>query len=388
MIGRTRVPFARPARRPDIETALRSELETQFGNEFKCMLFPSGRSALYFGLRHCAATHVVLPAFTCKAVLEAALFAGKKPVFADVNPETFCIGAETLKSIPLNGNYAILCTHQYGFPAPLDEIADLCRRTGAMLLEDCAASLGTTYRGRPTGTLGYFSVFSGDVFKMAPVASGIGMLLSKDQELMSRIRNDRAYGSARRSGPEKIKCLMTKMFLRAINRPVMYGLFYFFRFRFSAKKTNDSPVPAPAVSKPYFLEVERSGKEEFYAQLSRLRTHLEKRRALARYYFDNLIGLKGVRVPELFSDLNGTLGLIRFPIVVTGIGKTEFYRRCIRRGIDLGFVFSFPLAGSEPTCPNARKLSATVLNLPFYPGLTGSEAQAVVAAIRRIDAEM
>jgi dTDP-4-amino-4,6-dideoxygalactose transaminase len=65
--------------------------------------------------------------------------------------------------------------------------------------------------------------------------------------------------------------------------------------------------------------------------------------------------------------------------------KMKFYDRCVRQGIDLGFVFSFPLPGSEATCPNALRLCASVLNLPFYEDLTEREMIKVVDVVRSID---
>ena len=387
MIGRARVPFLKTSRCPDVDGSLTVKLESLFGKDRHFLFFPSARSALYFGLRHLQVEYVVLPAFTCKAVLEAALFADKIPVFADVNKETCCMDLAGLKRIPLDGRYAVLCTHQFGFPAPLEEVANLCRSSGAVLLEDCAASFGTMHNDVPTGSSGYFSIFSGDVFKMLPVIAGIGMLMSKDRSFAERIQQDNSFGAMRRSKLHRVKAAAKKLALAAINRPIGYGLFYTFRYRFSSKKTNDTPQPRRAIPREYFFKVCRSQKEEFLTQLSHLSEYLEKRRSLSLHYFNHLKGLKHIRALDAFVPINDSLGLIRFPIFIKDMDKMEFYRKCVRAGIDLGFVFSFPLLGSEASCPNAAALCKTVLNLPMYPGLTRRELNAIVDAIHRIDEE-
>ena len=298
------------------------------------------------------------------------------------------MGHVQLQRIPLTARYAVLCTHQFGFPAPTEELIEMCNKTGAVLLEDCAASFGTMNKDIPTGANGYFSIFSGDAFKMLPMISGIGMLMTKDKSLTEEIKKDNDFESKRVSKISKLKHFGKKSLLKAINRPVMYGLFYTVRYRFTARKTNDTPQLLSSIPYDYFTKVSRSQKEDFLTQIMLLPEYLEKRRAIASNYFAHLRNLKHVRILAEYSSVNDSLGLIRFPIFIENADKMEFHRKCARSGLDLGFVFSFPLPGSESSCPNSLELCKSVLNLPLYPGLTPSEVDRVISTIRRIDGEV
>jgi|WetSurMetagenome_2_1015567.scaffolds.fasta_scaffold00022_56 dTDP-4-amino-4,6-dideoxygalactose transaminase len=385
MIGRARVSFEKPLPCDRVEERIGGELRAVFGGDARTLLFPSGRSALYFGLRSLPVDRVVLPAFTCKAVLEATLFASKKPLFVDVDPSTCAMYPVLLARLPLGPRDAVLCTHQYGFPAPVDEIEGICRRTGAVLIEDCAASFGTIYKGGPTGLRGRFSVFSADAFKMLPVAAGMGFLVTRDGNLAAAVANDPLYGSASPSPVNEARAAVKRVALGIVGRPFWYGVFYTLRYRFAKVKNGERPALEGRVPRGYHERPTAGRKREFLAALASRKQRIEKRRRLARYYFHELRGLSHVRTLDSFCAVNDELGLIRFPVFIEGMDRMEFYRGCVRRGIDPGFVFPFPLPGSEAACPNAARLCESVLNLPFYEGLTEKEMRAVVDSVRSTD---
>ena len=127
-----------------------------------------GRTALYFILKAMnlpKGGEIIVPAFTFWVVPEVTRVAGLTPVFADINPATFTLDPAAVERAITPKTVAILPTHLYGLPCDMDPILDLARRHNLKVIEDCAHSLGATYKGRMTGTLGDASFFSFQAFK-------------------------------------------------------------------------------------------------------------------------------------------------------------------------------------------------------------------------------
>jgi dTDP-4-amino-4,6-dideoxygalactose transaminase len=185
-------------------------------NEFKKYLgaknaisFNSGRSSLLAILSSFAKTsgdEVLLQAFTCNAVANPIIWAGLKPVYADVNEQTFNIDAEDLKRKITAKSKAVIVQHTFGLPADMDEILKICQEHNLILIEDCAHSLGAEYgstsspqvderAGLPTetlrakvGTFGKVAFFS---FSRDKVISSVygGMVATNDDELAKKIKD-------------------------------------------------------------------------------------------------------------------------------------------------------------------------------------------------------
>jgi dTDP-4-amino-4,6-dideoxygalactose transaminase len=82
---------------------------------------------------------------------------------------------------------AVLVVHLYGLSADMDEIIEICSKYGAIVIEDAAESLGTTYKGKYTGTLGDYGIFSFNGNKIITTSGG-GMLVSNNEERISKVR--------------------------------------------------------------------------------------------------------------------------------------------------------------------------------------------------------
>lgn len=94
----------------------------------------------------------------------------------------------------------VIATHQFGNPCRIEEIQSLCRRTGAILIEDCAASLGTHIQGQPAGSFGDYAFFSFDSTKLVTVPSKGGFIIAREatetERLATYIQNIRHPVSA------------------------------------------------------------------------------------------------------------------------------------------------------------------------------------------------
>src|SRR3954464_10440608 len=148
-----------------------------------------GRMALYFILKAMdlpPGSEIVVPALTFWVVPEMARVAGLKVVFADIDPATFTLSPAALERAITPNTRAVLPTHLYGMACDMDPILDLARRHDLKVIEDCAHSLGATYKGRMVGTLGDASFFSFQAFKPLNTYGG-GLAWMRDAGLASRV---------------------------------------------------------------------------------------------------------------------------------------------------------------------------------------------------------
>ena len=128
-------------------TRLKREIARYFGQK-DVILTSSGRSGLQILISYLQRKKVIVPSYTCKAVTEAILMGGGNVQYVEVSETDFNMLPEELQKV-IDKDSVVIATHQFGNPCRIEEIQSLCRRTGAILIEDCAASLGTHIQGQP-----------------------------------------------------------------------------------------------------------------------------------------------------------------------------------------------------------------------------------------------
>ncbi len=134
---------------------------------------------------------VVVPSFTFYASAEAIPVTGARPVFCDIDPDTYCVTAETVRAALTPRTKAVIAVHLFGNVAPVAEIEAL----GVPVLEDAAQAAGSTAEhGRP-GSLGTAATFSFFPSKNLGCFGDGGMITSGDAELAERARVLRFHGS-------------------------------------------------------------------------------------------------------------------------------------------------------------------------------------------------
>jgi len=134
---------------------------------------------------------VICSPYTMSASATAALFYGGIPVFADIDPDTFNITAETIEKVITPRTRAILVVHIFGQAADMDPIMALARKHGIKVIEDAAQAPGVFYKGRPIGAIGDIGGFSLNYHKHVHTGEG-GMLVTNDDQVALRaqlIRN-------------------------------------------------------------------------------------------------------------------------------------------------------------------------------------------------------
>jgi len=127
------------------------------------------------------------------ASASAALVYGAIPVFADIDPETFCISAATIEPCITPHTRAIIVVDILGHPAEMDEIMALAKRHAITVIEDAAQATGATYKGRMAGTLANIGVFSLNYHKTIHTGEG-GVIVTDDDALAERLQLIRNHG--------------------------------------------------------------------------------------------------------------------------------------------------------------------------------------------------
>ena len=139
---------------------------------------------------------VVVPSFTFYASAEAIPHTGARPVFCDIDPETFCITPETIERALTPATRAIVAVHLFGMPAPIDEIVSFARERGIAVLEDSAQAIGASLNGQKVGTFGDAATFSFFPSKNLFCLGDGGVIVTNDGQLAELLRLLRSHGSS------------------------------------------------------------------------------------------------------------------------------------------------------------------------------------------------
>jgi dTDP-3-amino-3,4,6-trideoxy-alpha-D-glucose transaminase len=159
-----------------------------------CVGVANGTDALTIALRALGVgpgDEVVMPSFTFYATAEAALAMGAQPVFCDIDPDTLCVTAETVRAALTARTKAIVPVHVFGNVAPIPELREL----GLPVLEDSAQAAGAQLNGARAGALGDAATFSFYPSKNLPCLGDGGAITTDDDEVAERARILRFHGS-------------------------------------------------------------------------------------------------------------------------------------------------------------------------------------------------
>lgn len=346
-----------------------SVLANYYDNEKVC-LTPSARDAIYEVLIRLPQETVIVPAYTCIAVVEAVLLAGKKIVYTNNEEEGFnsnyleCIAPNTI----------VLATHQYGLPCNIEQIASKCKEVGAVLIEDCATSMGTTVSGKKTGTFGDYAVVSFNASKLLNVPPYGGVFISKDKQMIDAIRNTAEW---QEGGVEfKLKGLVRGLAFVVTKNKIAYRCFHYLTME-SKGKHQRSEHEAPSATKTdlYKYRFAEWQASILLRQLLTLDVIFEKRQALYSYY-DAHINNDIVKKSEINSDAV----CCRYAVLVNE--RDRFYDECIKAGVDLDF--SHCSLGCPSSFTKEHQMANQILNLPFDTNLSRKELEKVVAVVNSI----
>ena len=141
---------------------------------------------------------VITSSFTFIATAEAAALLGAVPVFADIDPKTFNMDPAAVEALVSPRTKAIVPVHLFGQPAQMDPILEIAARHGLAVIEDNAQGIGSTYKGRMTGTMGTIGTLSFFPSKNLGCYGDGGAVLTNDETLFRRMKLVSNHGSAKK----------------------------------------------------------------------------------------------------------------------------------------------------------------------------------------------
>jgi len=158
----------------------------------------SGTSALHLALVSFGigpGDEVIVPDYTFPATANVVELVGAKPVFADIDPETFNIDAKAVEKLINKKTKAIIPVHLFGQSADMAPLMRLAKKYKLKVIEDAACVLGAEYKGRKCGTIGDIGCFSFHPRKVITTGEG-GMAVTNDRSIADRLRTLRNHGIA------------------------------------------------------------------------------------------------------------------------------------------------------------------------------------------------
>lgn len=346
-----------------------SILSYYYENRNVCLM-PSARDAIYEVLIRLPQETVVVPAYTCIAVVEAVLFSGKKIVYTKNDELGFnsdyieCIVPDSI----------VLATHQYGLPCNIEAIAAKCKEVGAVLIEDCATSMGTIVNGKKTGTFGDYAVVSFNASKLLNVPPYGGVLISKDKQMIEAIQKTAVWQEG--GAKFKFKGLFRGLAFVVTKNKIAYRCFHYLTMESKGKhQRSEHEAPSTIKTDLYKYKFTEWQASILLQQLLKLGELFEKRQTLYSYY-NTHINNDIIKKPEINSDAV----CCRYAILVED--RDRFYHECIKAGIDMDF------SHSSLGCPNSfikeHQIASKVLNLPFDINLSKKELKQIVKVVNSI----
>ncbi len=161
----------------------------------------SGTAALDLALRAVGVgrgDEVITTPFTFVATAEMVANLGAKPIFVDIDPETYDIDPDAIESAVTPRTKAIIPVHLFGQPADMDHINEIARRHHLWVIEDAAQAHGAEYKGQRTGTLGDIACYSFYPSKNLGAYGDGGAVVTDDDALTEKVRLLRHHGSSDR----------------------------------------------------------------------------------------------------------------------------------------------------------------------------------------------
>lgn len=353
--------------------------------------FHSGRTALWALLQALgvgAGDEVVIQAFTCVAVSNSVRWAGATPIYADIDTSLNIDPRDIERNIGPRTK-AVIVQHTFGIPADLSAIAAITEKHKLLLIEDCAHSIGATYKGKDVGTYGDAAFFSfGRDKAVSSVWGGVAVINRTCKEKNAAKRLARVHDALAQPGFFWIMqqllhpiafSLILPTYRSGIGKVMLVVL----------QRLNLLSMPVDRVE--LTGKIPKSGMAQYpnalaslvLFQLAKLDDFITIRRNNAAYYKANL--------PQKFQRVAERSGssFLRFPILVDqpGTYRTTAKKRGILLGnwyhhvIDPSQVNVASIGYAAGSCPRAEWAAAHIVNLPTQ--ITACEAEKVVAVLRQ-----
>jgi len=364
-----------------------------------CRATGSGRQALFIALKALGVKdgdEVVMPSYTCRVVVPAVFLAGAKPVFCDVDPDTYNMTPATIEPCITPRTRFVLMTHIHGQPCRIDEILALARGRRIEIIEDAAASIGAEYHGKKTGRFGKIGYYSFSMYKNLNTLYG-GMLSAEDEDTLAAIDSVMAgMDLLDPPTPELMKRLGFAISTSFLTHPLAFSLLGYWGIRLATSLAgdflnralvtlDDQPVPSEIPA-------------EYRERMSGLQAAIGLA-GLSRLDLDNMVRMRNGRV--LDRELKFVSGLrpparvervkdIVLNYVVQVPRRDEVIARLLARGVDINKGYLESCSGlpayreAGRACPVSDRLVENKLYLPVDPPLSEREMLHIADSLKAV----
>lgn len=304
-----------------------------------------GTTGLQLALMACEVgpgDEVITTSHTFIATAEAIALTGAKPVFVDIDPQTYTMDVSQIEAQITPQTRAIIPVHLYGQPADMDPIVELAEQRSIRVIEDACQAHGARYKGRRTGGLGHLAAYSFYFSKNLGAYGEGGMVTTRDGELARKLRMLRDHGSPERYHHELI------------------GL---------NGRLDEIQAAVLRVKLPHL--------DDWNAQ----------RQSNAMHYAELLAGIEEVIAPEIapFAEHVFHLYVVRVP------RRDAVLAHLRERGVGAGIHYPVPchlqpafrgLGYAQGDLPVTERIAGEIMSLPMYAELTAEQRVYVANAIR------
>lgn len=304
---------------------------------------------------------VITTPITFAASANCALYCKARPVFADIDPETYNIDPAKVEAAITSRTKAVVAVDYTGQSVDLAPLMEICKRHGLTLIEDGAHVIGTTYKGQPNGSIADMTTFSFHPVKTVTGGEG-GAVLTNDETLYQKLLLYRSHGITRDE---------------TLMEHVLDGPWYYEQISLGFNYRMTDIQAALIIS-----------------QLDKLPMFRARRQEIVKRY-NEAFG----KMPELFvqreipeSDTTRHLYILRIVPEKLKIGRRQFFDALAAENVHGNVhyipVYYFPyyekMGYKRGLCPNAEKLYEEIISLPLYYGMSDEDTESVIEAVKKI----
>ncbi|WP_340598659.1 UDP-4-amino-4,6-dideoxy-N-acetyl-beta-L-altrosamine transaminase [Priestia megaterium] len=325
--------------------------------------FSSGTAALHgacFAAGISTNDEVITTPITFVASANCVLYQNGKPVFADIDPETYNICPKSIREKVTNKTKAIIPVHFTGQPAKLDEVLKIAQEYNLIVIEDAAHALGSKYKNKKIGSIGDMTMFSFHPVKHITTGEG-GIITTDNEEYYQKLLQFRTHG-------------ITRNLENLIDN---HGPWYY-EMQFLGYNYRMTDIQAA-------LGI---------SQMRKLDSFICKRKKYVKIYNEKLKELPQIILPKQLNDVCSSwhLYVIRLNSTLLKVDRKGFFQALQKEniGVNVHYVpvymqpFYRQLGYMPGICPNAEKIYKDIITLPLYPGMTEKDIQDVISALKKV----
>lgn len=328
------------------------------------VLMANGTAALHaacFAAGISPGDEVITTPITFAASANCALYCGGRPVFADIDLETYNIDPDSIEKCITEKTKAVVAVDFTGQAVEIKRIRDICHAHGLIFIEDAAHSLGTLYDGKPVGSLADMTEFSFHPVKTCTAGEG-GAITTNDDAFYKSLVLFRTHGITR------VQEWMDKK---------SEGSWYY-----------------QQIDLGYNYRMTDMQAALLSSQLEKLDMFAGRRKQLVKRYNEAFSKMPEITVQKEISgsDTVRHLYILQFNLEMLTCGRREVFDALQAEGVGVNVhyipTYSFPyyqkLGYKMGTCPNAEKLYERIVSIPLYYSLTDEQQDKIVEAVQKV----